>query len=134
VIVLDSSAAVEWVLQTPLGLHVQRRVRNAAGDLHAPYVLDIEFSQALRNLVRGQLITPSKGAAALNDFDDLSLHRYVHLPFLRRIWELRDNLTAYDAAYVALAEALRVPLVTCDRKIAAAPGHHARVEWITLRN
>ena len=74
------------------------------------------------------LITESRGDQALEDLVDLSLTRYPHDMLLSRIWALRDNLTAYDAAYVALAEALDAPLVTCDTKIAAAPGHRARVE------
>ena len=75
-------------------------------------------------------MTAVRGREALDDLRDLPLIRYPHDFVLSRIWELRHNLTAYDATYVALAEALEVPLVTCDRSIAVAPGHHARVEVI----
>jgi predicted nucleic acid-binding protein len=106
VIVLDAPAAVEWLLQTPVGLRVQERVRLAYGDLHAPYLFDIEVTQTLRNLVRAQKITPSKGAAALEDLADLRCYCGVS----------------------------RVPLVTCNAKIASAPCRHARVELITEQN
>ena len=76
------------------------------------------------------IITASRGQEALQDLLDLPLTRYPHDLFLWRIWELRDNLTAYDAAYVALAEALGAPLVTCDSRLASASGHHARIEVV----
>ena len=71
-----------------------------------------------------------RGAQALDDLADLPIHRYPHDLLLPRIWELRANLTAYDAAYVALAEALGAPLLTRDARLAAAPGHEARIEVV----
>ena len=127
-IVLDASAVLEWLLQTRVGTRVEARVFSEAATLHAPHLVDIEVAQVLRRYVKKGLITGSRGDQALEDLVDLSLTRYPHDMLLSRIWALRDNLTAYDAAYVALAEALDAPLVTCDTKIAAAPGHRARVE------
>ena len=127
-IVLDASAAIEWLLQTPAGIRIDKRIFSPLVPLHAPHLLDIEVAQVLRRYVKKGLITGSRGDQALEDLVDLSLTRYPHDMLLSRIWALRDNLTAYDAAYVALAEALDAPLVTCDTKIAAAPGHRARVE------
>lgn len=75
-------------------------------------------------------MTPQRAQAALNDLADLPLNRYPHDVFLFRIWELRHTLTAYDAAYLALAEALAAPLVTCDARLASAPGHRAWVELL----
>lgn len=129
-IVLDASAAIEWLLRTPLGRRVEARIFARAVSLHAPHLLDIEVAQVLRRYVAAGVIAPSRGQDALEDFLDLPLSRYPHDVFLWRVWELRGTLTAYDATYVALAEGLDALLVTCDRKIASASGHHARVEVI----
>jgi predicted nucleic acid-binding protein len=75
-------------------------------------------------------IAPFRGMDALQDLSDLALIRYPHDVLIERIWQLRDNLTAYDAAYVALAEALGAPLLTCDRKLASPAGHRACVEVV----
>ena len=128
-IVLDASSAIEWLLQTTVGARVEERICRAA-TLHAPHLLNIEIAQVLRRYVAADIITASRGRGALEDLLDLSLTRYPHDLLLECVWELRDNLTAYDAAYVALAEALGAPLVTCDGKMASAPGHHARVEVV----
>jgi predicted nucleic acid-binding protein len=129
-IVLDASAAMEWLLQTPHGLRVGRRMFAAGESLYAPHLLDAEVTQALRRYVAVHGLSVSRAEEALQDLMDLRVHRYPHTPFLRRIWELRNNLTSYDALYVALAEALGAMLITCDAKLAAAPGHRARVEVI----
>ena len=98
--------------------------------MHAPHLLDVEVTQVLRRHAAQGAIAASRAEEALQDLLDLRLRRYPHRFFLRRVWELRDNLTAYDALYVALAEALDATLLTCDGKLALAPGHHARVEVI----
>jgi predicted nucleic acid-binding protein len=98
------------------------------GDIHVPHVVDVEVLHALRGLVLGGKLGEDRAADALTDLADLRMNRYPHLPLMDRIWELRRNLSAYDAAFVALAEALAAPLVTCDAALAASPGHHARVE------
>jgi predicted nucleic acid-binding protein len=129
-IVLDASAAIEWLLQTPRGLRVDRRIFATSESLHAPHLLDVELTQALRRYVTVHGLSVSRAEEALQDLMDLRVQRYPHTPFLRRIWALRNNLTSYDALYVALAEALGAMLLTCDAKLAAAPGHRARVEVI----
>ena len=126
-IVLDASAVVEWLLQTRLGAKVEDRIFSRTETLHAPHLLDVEVAQVLRRYVNSGVLTAVRGGDALDDLSDLSVTRYAHDLLLRRVWELRDNLTAYDAIYVALAEALDARLVTCDRKIASASGHRAKV-------
>ena len=126
-IVLDASAAIDWLLQTKIGGRVEARIFSKRSSLHAPHLLDIEVEQVLRGYVKRGVITALRGREALDDLIDLALTRYPHNVLLDRVWELRDNMTAYDAAYVALAEALDAPLVTCDAKIASTPGHRARV-------
>lgn len=129
-IVLDASALIEWLLQTPAGTQVEERIFSDATNLHAPHLLDIEVAQVLRRYVTAGIIPPSRGQEALQDLLDLPLTRYPHDLFLWRIWELRDTLMAYDAVYVALAEALGAPLITCDSKMASASGHHAHIEVV----
>jgi predicted nucleic acid-binding protein len=130
-IVLDASAAIEWLLQTRVGARVEERILAGRETLHAPHLLDIEVAQVLRRYVAAKLIPAPRGREALEDLVDLALTRYPHAPLIDRIWELRGNLTAYDGAYVALAEALDAPLVTCDRRLAATPGHAADVELVS---
>ena len=129
-IVLDASAAVEWVLRRPLADAVETRIGDSGRTRHAPHLLSIEVAQVVRRLVRQGEATPSRGAEALADLADLRIDRYPHEPFLPRIWVLRENLTAYDAVYVALAEALDAPLVTLDARLGAAPGHFAAVDVV----
>jgi predicted nucleic acid-binding protein len=130
VIVLDASSAVEWLLRTATGARVARRILSRRETLHAPYLLDVEVTQVFRRHVAQGAITAARAGEALQDLLDLRLRRYPHALLLRRVWDLRDNLTAYDALYVALAEALDAPLLTCDGKLARARGHGARVEVI----
>ena len=128
-IVLDASAAVEVFLRTAQGRELAPRLL-AEESVHAPHLIDLEVAQALRRyVVRGE-IDEGRASEALRDFDDLILERYPHQIFLWRIWELRSNVTSYAAAYVALAEALRVPLWTFDRPLArAAPPSVTVVDW-----
>jgi predicted nucleic acid-binding protein len=130
VIVLDASAAIEWLLQSPTGIKIDKRIFSRSESLHAPHLLDIEVTQVLRRYVREKLITAQRGQEALEDLAGLPLERYAHDFLLPRVWDLRATLTAYDAVYVALAELLDAPLLTCDRKIASAPGHSANIEVI----
>jgi predicted nucleic acid-binding protein len=132
-IVLDASAVVEWLLQTAKADAIEARAFSPTAtsqQWHAPHLLDVEAAQTLRRLVAAGRLPATRASEAFEDLTDLALVRYPHEWLLGRMWELRQNLTAYDAVYVALAEALDAPLVTCDRRIAAAPGHHARVEVI----
>lgn len=127
-IVLDTSAAVDWLLQTPAGERIERRIYARNETLHTVHLLDVEFAQVLRRLVRERTLSPKRAGEALDDLTALRITRYAPALLLDRIWRLRQNLSAYDAAYVALAEELKAPLVTRDRRIAAAPGHAAAVE------
>jgi predicted nucleic acid-binding protein len=126
VIVLDASAVLELLLGTPAGLEVGARLADASVALHVPHLIDIEVAQVLRRYVREAQLTIEDAAGAITDLRDLNLTRHAHEPLLGRIWELRDNFSAYDAAYVALAEVLDASLVTCDRRLAHAPGMKKR--------
>jgi len=128
VIVLDASAAIELLLHTRAGDDVRKRVSHPAESLHAPHLLAVEVAQVLRRFASTEVIDADTAAAALDDLASLDIEHYDHEPLLPRVWELRDNLTAYDAVYVALAEVLDAPLLTFDERVATAPGHGARVE------
>jgi predicted nucleic acid-binding protein len=129
-IVVDASAMTELLLQTPLGSKVEARLFDGNEELHVPHLLDVEVAQALRRLVRTRELQAERAEEALADLADADLHRHAHVDLLTRVWELRGNLTAYDAVYVALAEALASPLVTCDGRLGSSPGHGARIEVI----
>ena len=129
-IVLDASAVIEWLLQSPTGVKVGKRILASAESLHAPHLLDVEVAQVLRRFVRDRGITMQRGQEALEDLADLPLHRYPQDFLIPRVWELHRTLTAYDAVYVALAEVLDAPLVTSDAKIASSSGHYANVEVV----
>jgi predicted nucleic acid-binding protein len=130
VIVVDASALLEFLLQTPLGTRVEARLFRNHDDFHAPHLADVEVTQGLRRLVRTGEVSPDRAAEAIADLADFDLHRHSHVDLLTRAWKLRENITAYDAVYVALAEALEAPIVTCDAPLAKAPGHRARIEVI----
>ncbi len=129
-IVLDASVVLEVVLGTAVGRDLEFRLRVPGESLHAPALLDIEVAQVLRRLAgRGEL-SARRGQEAVLDLMDLPIRRYPHLPFVQRIWRLRANLTAYDAAYVALAEELNAPLLTRDVRLAKTKQHRARIETV----
>ena len=125
---LDASAAVDWLLQTPAGEGIERRIYANDESLHAPHLLDLEVAQVLRRLVRQRLVTEHRAGEALSDLLDLRMTRYPHDLFLPRIWQLRHNFSAYDAAYIVLAQKLGATLITRDRRLASTAGHAARVE------
>jgi predicted nucleic acid-binding protein len=127
-IVLDASAMVDWLLQTPAGQRIEQRIYTRNETLHSLHLLDVEFTQVLRRLVRERTLIPTRAEEAMEDLMALRITRYAPVLLLSRIWQLRNNMTVYDAAYVALAEELKAPLITRDQKIAAAPGHAAAVE------
>lgn len=127
-IVLDASAAVDWLLQTPAGRRIEQRIYARQETLHTVHLLDMEFAQVLRRLVREGALAARRAEEAIEDLAALRITRYAPALLLERIWLLRQNLSAYDAAYVALSERLEAPLITRDRRIAAAPGHRAAVE------
>jgi predicted nucleic acid-binding protein len=128
VIVLDASALVEVILRTPIGSAIEQRIVASAETLHAPHLIDIETTHVLRRYVAKGSIDAKRGREAIDDVASLSLRRYGHAGLLPRVWEMRNNLTAYDAVYVALAQVLNAPLLTCDRRLAAAVGHRAQIE------
>jgi predicted nucleic acid-binding protein len=130
VIVIDASALIEVLLNTAAASRVAERLFGRNDTLHAPHVVDLEVGQVLRRYTLSGAMDAERSAQALEDLADLPLNRYPHNIFLQRIWTLRHNLTAYDAAYIALAEALDAPVVTRDGALARAPGHSARVEVI----
>lgn len=129
-IVLDASALVELLLGTEEGRSIGARIADPALSLHVPHLADVEIAQALRRYVREKELDAASAASALEDLHSLDLERHAHEPLLDRVWALRQNLTAYDAVYVALAEALDTTLLTCDGKLARAPGMAGRVELV----
>jgi predicted nucleic acid-binding protein len=130
VIVVDASALLEFLLQTPLGTRVETRLFRDGDEFHSRHLVDVEVTQGLRRLVRSGEVSPDRATEAIADLVDLDLHRHAHLDLLTRAWKLRQNVTAYDAMYVDLAEALDAAVVTCDASLATSPGHHARIEVV----
>jgi predicted nucleic acid-binding protein len=127
-IVIDASALIEILLQTARAEPLMARVLEPTQRAHAPQLLDVEITQVLRRLVQRKELTVARAEQALDDLNNLVIERHDHQPLIRRVWQLRDSLSAYDGTYVALAEALEAPLLTCDSKLAGARGHRAKVE------
>ena len=127
-IVLDASAAVDWLLQTPAGRLVENRIYLRSETLHAPHLLDLEVAQVLRRLVAQRVVPGLRAQQAVQDLLDLRITRYPHDVLLSRIWQLRHNFSAYDAAYITLAEELGAVLVTRDSRLASNSGHSASIE------
>jgi predicted nucleic acid-binding protein len=129
-IVVDASAVIELLLRTPAAKSVETHLFASGRTLHAPYLLDIEVAQVIRKYAAKGEIGDERARAALDDLSNLRMQRYPHDFLLPRVWELRNNMTAYDAVYVALAEVLSAALLTRDKRLANASGHEARVELI----
>lgn len=128
-IVIDASAEVAVLLN--VGLEVERireRIARPGETLHVPHLFEIEVLHALRGLSLRGAISTERANLALSRLRDTQFTRYPHTSLMGRVWDMRENLTAYDAAYVALAEALNAPLVTTDARLARAPGIRAAVE------
>lgn len=128
--VIDASAAVELLLGTARGRRLGSRLSAESVEIHVPHLVDLEIAQALRSYVLRGAFNAERGACALRHWRDIQAERYAHHRFLDRIWKLRHNVSAYDAVYVALAEALSTVLLTADRRLAAAPGLEGRIELI----
>ena len=127
-IVLDASAAIDWLLQTAVGERIENRIYSRGESLHAPHLLDLEVAQVLRRLVREAAVSAQRADQALQDLLDLRVTRYPHFVFLPHIWRLRDNFSAYDAAYVALTEKLGATLLTRDAHLATASARSVSIE------
>lgn len=121
---------LEVLLRSQTGLEIEKRIFSPQETLYAPHLLDLEVAQVLRRYCASGEMDDERGREALRDLADIPINRYPYDVFLPRIWELRPNMTAYDAAYVALAETLPAPLLTRDTRLASAPGHAAIIELI----
>jgi predicted nucleic acid-binding protein len=130
VIVADASAVVDFVARLRRYEAIEKRFLEAEDGVHAPHLVDVEAASALRRLTLQGVLSNELGAEAVKALRELPVVRYPQTPLLDRIWELRESLTAYDAAYVALAEALDAPLVTIDERLARSTGHRARIELV----
>jgi predicted nucleic acid-binding protein len=126
-IVLDASALLELLLVTDKGGEVAERIAAPEETLHAPHLIDLEVAQVLRRYVARRQLDEVRASQALEDFQDLDLNRYPHDVLLGRIWELRHNASAYDAAYLALAETLGAPLLTSDARLREVPDARAHI-------
>lgn len=127
-IVLDASAAIDWLLQTPAGERIEKRIFARDESLHCPHVLDLEVAQVLRRLTRETVISVPRAQEAIYDLLDMRITRYPHFILLPAIWQQRHNFSAYDSAYVVLARELRATLITRDARLAAAVGRTPGVE------
>ena len=126
-IVVDASIVVEVLLRSDAGAALEERLLDGDDPLHAPHMLDVEVAHALRRCALHGDIDGRRGRASLGFLAAMSIERHGHQPLLERMWQLRHNLTACDAAYLALAESLDAPLLTRDSGLASVAGHHARV-------
>lgn len=129
-IVVDASVAVEVLLQLDAADVLMDRLFVGGESLHAPQLLDVEVAQVIRRYALTGDITAARGAQAIRDLADLPVTRHGHVPLLDRMWRLRNNVTAYDATYIALAEALDAVLLTRDVALARIPGVRLSVEVV----
>ena len=125
-IVVDASVVVELLIEGPLADEIRITLNENSGETLAPHLLDVEVISALRNLLNGNRIDQSQCKLLLLELSNFPAERYGHTALLSRIWDLRHNFTAYDAAYIALAEATGATLVTCDKRL--RKGHRARIK------
>jgi predicted nucleic acid-binding protein len=129
-LVVDASALTELILGRPAGDVVGEHLARHAFALHAPHLVDVEVVSALRRLVASGEATAERAGEAIGDLQDLPIERYAHDILVPRVWQLRENFSAYDASYVALAEGLAdepVPLLTADGRLARAATDHVDV-------
>ena len=128
-LVIDASAVVELLLTTEMG-HRVATVITGDQTLHAPELIGVELISVLRRLTRLGELSVDDARRLLVDFGDLGIELYEHTPLLGRAFDLRESVSAYDAVYVALAEAVDAPLLTCDAKLAGASGHAAVIQLV----
>ena len=129
-IVVDASVLIDVVLHIGAADAVKARLLLSSEPVHVPHLIDLEVMQVLRRRTAGGLLAASRGRMAVDYLLNLPLFRHPHDFLLPRVWELRDNISAYDAVYVALAEWLGALLLTRDRRLANAPGHVARIDLV----
>lgn len=127
-VVLDASAVIDFLVDRPAGEAMARIL--SSNELHAPYLLDVEVAHSLRHALLGGRMTPGRAAAAIDDFRALPIERHPHELLLPRVLELRNNVSAYDAVYVALAELLGATLITRDLRLARSSAHTAQIHYI----
>lgn len=129
-IVLDASVVLELLLRTPAAPSIETRILGGGESLHAPHLLDVEVAQVLRRYEARGEISPARGRRAIELLTVFPLARYPHDALLPRIWALRNNLTAFDAVYVALAQGLDAKLLTRDEHLARSPAARSIAELI----
>jgi predicted nucleic acid-binding protein len=130
VIVIDASVAVELLLASEMGRRAAARTRAPTIALHAPELLDIEVVSVLRKSVLRGRLDEERATVAVAGLLAWDVERHSHGPLVQRAWSLRSGITAYDATYVALAEALGATLLTCDARLARTAERFARVEVV----
>jgi predicted nucleic acid-binding protein len=129
-IVVDAPGLIEVLLNTSAAGRLAERLFAECETLHAPHLIDVEVGQVLRRYPLSGDVRAQRGVGVLEDLVDFPITRYPHTPLLSRIWDLRHNVTAYDAAYLVSAEAPVAPLVARDAELASSAGHQARIELI----
>ncbi len=129
-IVADASVVLELVLRTALSAQCDALLLEAGAMMCAPQLINLEVVQVLRRYERGATLSLGRSSEAFQDFLDLPIVLYPHEPLITRVWQLRHTVTAYDGAYIALAEALNAPLMTCDAHLARSHGHEAVVRLV----
>lgn len=129
-IIVDASCLVDVLLAQPAATLLMERLLGGEDQLGAPHLIDVEVTQAVRRRWLIGELTADHAEDVFELFDLFPIVRYPHAPLLPRVWELRENLTAYDATYVALAELFEAPLVTRDARLARSRGHFAQIELI----
>ena len=126
-LVVDASLVIRLLINHHDDEVLRQRLRPPRA-LHAPALLDAEVASGVRGLLLGSKVKPKRAAEMIADFEALSITRHPMQPFMGRVIELRHNVSAYDAFYLALAEALQAPLLTRDAKFAGATAHDAEIQ------
>ncbi len=129
-IVADASAVLQILLRTPAAQAVQSWLLMPGQEIHAPHLIDLEVAHVLRKYATANPAEDDGYGRALTEWLALPVKRHAHEPYVARIWALRQNVSAYDAAYIALAEALQAPLITRDQRLAGSVGHQAQIKLI----